>query len=155
MAKRIKKKTSEKTDYELLLVVVKWWEEREEQKSILPGVERYVFCCCAELHPTLWDPMDYSPPDSSVHGDSPGKNSGVGCHALPQVIFPTQGSNPGLPHCRWILYCLSYQGSPRILEWVAYFFSRGSSQSRNWTGVSYIAGRFFTSWATWEAQKRV
>ena len=46
-----------------------------------------------------------------VHGDSPGKNSGVGCHALLQGIFPTQGSNPGLPHYRWILYHLSYQGS--------------------------------------------
>ena len=43
--------------------------------------------------------------------DSPGKNTGVGCHALLQGIFPTQGSNPGLPHCRWILYHLSHQGS--------------------------------------------
>jgi len=43
----------------------------------------------------------------SVHGDSPGKNTGVGCHALFQGIFPTQGSNPGLPHCRQILYHLS------------------------------------------------
>ena len=76
--------------------------------------------------PTLCDPLDCSPPGSSVHGDSPGKNTGVGCHALLQGIFPTQGSNPGLPHCRWILYRLSHQGSPRILEWIAYPFSRGS-----------------------------
>ena len=41
----------------------------------------------------------------------------MGCHALPQGIFPTQGWNPGLPHCRQILYHLSHQGSPRILEW--------------------------------------
>jgi len=47
--------------------------------------------------------------------------------------------NPGLPHCKRILYCLSHQGSPRILEWVAYPFSRGSSQPRNQTGVSCIA----------------
>jgi len=40
--------------------------------------------------------MDCSPPGSSVHGDSPGKNTGVGCHALLQGIFPTQGLNPGL-----------------------------------------------------------
>ena len=40
-------------------------------------------------------------------------------------IFPTQESNPGLPHCRWVLYQLSHKGSPRILEWVAYPFSRG------------------------------
>ena len=43
--------------------------------------------------------MDYSPPGSSVHGDSPGKNTGVGCHDLLQEIFPTQGLNPGLLHC--------------------------------------------------------
>ena len=61
---------------------------------------------------------------------------------------PTQGSNPGLLHCRWILYQLSYKGSPRILQWVAYPFSRGSSWPRNQTGVSCIAGRFFTNWAT-------
>ena len=46
--------------------------------------------------------------------------------ALLQGIFPTQGSNPGLPHCRWILYHLSHHGSPRILKKVAYPFSRGS-----------------------------
>jgi len=77
--------------------------------------------------------------------DSPGKNNGVGCHALLQGTFPTQGSNPGIPHCRQILYCLSHQGRARILEWVAYPFSRESSQPRNRTGVSCTAGGFFTS----------
>ena len=57
--------------------------------------------------------MDRSPPGSSVHGDSPGKNTGVGGHVLLQGFFPTQGSNPGLLHCRRILYCLSHQGSPK------------------------------------------
>ena len=61
-----------------------------------------------------------------------------GCHPLLQGIFPTQGSNPGLPHCRWILYCLSHQESPRIPEWGAYPISRGSSQHRNQTGASCI-----------------
>ena len=61
---------------------------------------RYGVCCAAlclvvQSFPDLCDPM-----------------SGVGCHALLQGMFPTQGSNPGLPHCRWILYCLSQQGSP-------------------------------------------
>ena len=60
----------------------------------------------------LCDPMDSSLPGSSVHGDSPGKNTGVGCHAFLQGIFPTQGSNSGLPHCRWSLYHRSHQGSP-------------------------------------------
>ena len=82
--------------------------------------------------------------------NSPGQNTGVGSLSLLQGIFPTQQSNPGLPHCR-ILYQLSHQGSPRILEWVAYPFSRGSSWPRNQTGVSCIAGRFFTNWAIKEA----
>ena len=46
--------------------------------------------------------------------DSPGKNTGVGCHFLLQGIFLTQESNPGLPHCRQILYHLSHQGSPLL-----------------------------------------
>ena len=54
--------------------------------------------------------MHCSLPDFSNHGDSR-KNTGLGCHALLQGIFPIQGSNPGLPHCRWILYHLSHQGS--------------------------------------------
>ena len=80
--------------------------------------------------------------------NSPGQNTGKGSCSLLQGIFPTQGSNPGLPHCRQMLYQLSHHGSPRILEWVAYPFSSTSSQSRNQTGVSYIAGGFLTSCAT-------
>ena len=129
------------------------------------------------------DPVDYSLPGSSVHGifqakvlewdaiafsDGPyspwnslSQNTGVGSLSLLQGIFPTQGSNPGLLHCRQILYQLSHKGTPRKLEWkkkrkrklewVVYPFSR-SSRSRNWTGVSCIA-EFFTNWATREAQK--
>ena len=74
-------------------------------------------CCAvlAESCPAICNPMDCSLPGFSVHGDSPGMNTGVGCHALLQGIFPTQGSNPGLPHCRRILYHLSHQGRP--LSW--------------------------------------
>ena len=68
-----------------------------------------------------------------------------------QGIFPTQGLNPGIPHYKQILYQLSHKRSPRILEWVAYPFSSGSSQPRSQTGVSCIAGRFFTNWAMKEA----
>ena len=89
---------------------------------------------------TLCDPMD-------CPWNSLGQNTRVGSLSILQGIFPTQGSNPGLPHCRQILYQLSHKGSPRILEWVAYPFSSGSSWPRNRTGVSYIAGRFFTNWA--------
>ena len=83
----------------------------------------------------------YSPWTSS------GQNTGMGSLSLFQGIFPTQGLKPGLPHCRQILYQLSHQGNPRILEWVAYLFSSGSSWPRNWTWVSSIAGGFFTNWA--------
>ena len=99
--------------------------------------------------PTLCDPMDCGPPGSSVHEDSPGKNTGVGCHVLLQGVFPTQGLNPGLPHCTWFLYHLSHQGSQWILDWVAYPFSRG--RPRNQTGISCIAGGFFISWSTRKA----
>ena len=83
--------------------------------------------------------------------NSLGQNTGVGSLSLLQGIFPTQGSNQGLLHCRQILYQMSHKGSPRILEWVAYPFSRGSSWPRNWTRVSCTAGVFFTNWAIKEA----
>ena len=71
--------------------------------------------------------------------NSPGQNTGVGICSLLQEIFPTQGLNPGLPHCGWILYQLSHKGSPRILEWVAYPFSSGSSwpKESNWVLHDY------------------
>ena len=59
--------------------------------------------------------------------NSPGQNNGMGSLSLLQGIFPRQGTNPGLPHCRQFLYQLSHQGSPRILEWVAYPSSSRSS----------------------------
>ena len=94
--------------------------------------------------PTLCNPMDYT-----FHGI-------LQTRILEWVAFPFSiGSshlpNPGLLHCGWILYQLSHKGSPRILEWVAYSFSRGSSQHRTRTGVSCIAGGFFTNWAMREA----
>ena len=97
---------------------------------------------------SLWPHGLYSPWNSS------GQNTGVGSLSLLQGIFPTQGLNPGLPHCRQILYQLSHKGSPRTLEWVAYPFSRGSSRPRNQTGVSCIAGGFFSNWAIREAWGR-
>ena len=75
-------------------------------------VRSSVLCLVAQSCLTLCNPMDCSLPGFFVHGDSPGKNTGVGCHALLQGIFPTQGSNPGFLHCRQILYHLSHQGSP-------------------------------------------
>ena len=79
-------------------------------------------------------------PNLCSHGlhspwNSPGQNMGVGSLSLLQEIFPTQGSNPGLPHCGRILYQLSHRGIPTILEWVAFPFSSGSYPPRNRTAL--------------------
>ena len=65
-------------------------------------------CLVAQSCLTLCNLMDCSPPGSSVYGDSSGKNTGVGSLSLLQGIFPTQGSNSSLPHCRQIPYRLSH-----------------------------------------------
>ena len=100
---------------------------------------------CSVVTNSLQPHRLYSPWNSS------GQNTGVGSRSPLQGIFPTKGSNPGLPHCRQILYQLSHQRSPRILEWVAYPVYSGSSRPRNGTSNSFIAGRFFTRWDTGEA----
>ena len=70
---------------------------------------------------SLWPHGLYNP------WNFPGQNTEVGNRSLFLEIFPTQGYSPCLLHCRWILYQLYHQGSPRILQWVAYPFCRGSS----------------------------
>ena len=60
----------------------------------------------------LRSPMNCSPPTSSVHGDSTGKNTSVGCHFLLQGIFQTQVLNLVLLHCRQIIYHLRHTGNP-------------------------------------------
>ena len=77
-------------------------------------------------------------------GNFPGQNTGMGSLSLLQRIFPTQGSNPGLPALQADSLPAELQG---ILEWVAYPFPRGSSRARNLIGVSCIAGRFLINWA--------
>ena len=99
---------------------------------------------CSVMSYCLWPHGLYSP------WNSPGQKIGVNLSLL-QGIFPTQGSNPGVPHYRQVPYHLSHQESPRILKWVAYPFSSGSFQLRDWICVSCIAGGFFPSWATREA----
>ena len=101
-----------------------------------------LFCLClvAQLCSTLCDPMGILQARILEW---------VACDLL-QGIFPTQGSNPGFLHWRQILYHLSHQGSSWIPEWVVYPFFRASSRPRNWTRISYIAGKFLTSWVTKE-----
>ena len=78
-----------------------------------------VLCLVTQLCLTLCNPTDCSPPGSSVHGDSPVKNTSLGRHAFLQGIFPTQRLNPDIPHYKRILCHLNRQGNPRTLEWVA------------------------------------
>ena len=78
----------------------------------------YVWECVCFSHSVMSNslqPHGLQPARFLCPWDFPGKNTEVGCHFLLQGIFPTQGSNPGLLHCRQILYCLSHQGSPKVL----------------------------------------
>ena len=107
-------------------------------------------------------PHGRSPPGSSVHGDSPGKNTGVGFHALLQGNLPNPGLNAGLLHCRWILYQLRYQENPvsilnahKTLLW-AYYRKEEYGGSRlsplllqmlswDWVHLSVPGGLMFVS----------
>ena len=102
----------------------KWLDEESESSSVMSN--------------SLWPHGLYSP------WNSPGQNSGVGSLSFHQGIFPSQWSNPGLPHSRWILYQLSHKGSPRILEWVADPFSS------RWGELPWICRGRQVSSQTWK-----
>ena len=77
-------------------------------------------CSVTKSRPTLCNPKDCSRPSISVHGIF--KNTGVGCHFLLQGTFPTQGSNPCLLHCRWILYhCATWEALSNHNSWAETF----------------------------------
>ena len=88
-------------------------------RVVLPGLCLKMKLLIAQSCPTPWDPMNYSPPGSSVHGILQAwrifKNTGMGGHSVLQGIFLTQGLNLGLLHCRQIFYHLSHQGSPVLV----------------------------------------
>ena len=86
-----------------------------QQQRPSTTINKCVLGLGAQLCPTLCDPMDCSQLGSSVHGDSPGKNARVGCHALLQGIFPSQGSNPGFLHCCYIYIYSLPQGTLSLL----------------------------------------
>ena len=147
-----------------------WNELREFSRKVTSILHLWVSESCSVVFDSLRPSRLYSP------WNSLGQNTGVNSLSLLQGIFPTQGLNPGLTCCRQILYQLSHKGSPRILEWVAYSFffffffpslhscailiqflehpsrwvsdnvNSGSSLLRNRTGVSCIAGGFFTNY---------
>ena len=113
----------------------------------LPCCAAWAFCSCEVGFSLwwlllLWSCLNFTcyVPFSKLRGFL----SGLRCP--PAGDLPNPGTkNPGLLHCRWILYQLSHRGSPRIREWVASPVSCRPSQPRNQIGVSGIAGRFFTN----------
>ena len=122
------RKSQKSTNVSLLLSDIIWWV------CLLTSTTKNIFCrfksvlseseSCSVVSNSLQPLWLHSP------WNSPGQNTGVGSFSLLQGIFPTQGSNPDLLHCGPILYQLSHQGSPRILEWAAYPFSSRSSWPR-------------------------
>ena len=114
----------------------------------LASLALVVLCLVAQSWPTLWDLMDCSPSGSSVHGDSPGKNTGVGCHALLQGIFPTQGLKPGLLHCWFFTVWATREARKTQMEELGdepralYMWSMHSTSELH---PLALAGRFFTT----------
>ena len=104
---------------------------------------------CSVVSDSLWPHRLYSP------WDSPGQNTGVGGLSLLQGIFPTQGSNPGLPTLQVDSLPAEPPGKPKITGVGSLSLPGESYQPRNRTGVCCIAGRFFTSWATSEGQRKL
>ena len=101
-------------------------------------------CLVAQSCPTLCNPVDSSPPGSSVHR--------ILCARILERVtrpssrdLPNPGIEPGIPHCSWILYHLSHQGSPRIWSGKSVPSPGDLPEPRNRTRVSCIADGFFTS----------
>ena len=95
---------------------------------------------------------DFATPWTVAHGDSPGKNTGVGCHSLLQGIFLTQGSHPGLLHCRQILYHLSHQGRVDVVLLLAkylinFYLYFSSKISVSVTGIFKVSCCWFSNFA--------
>ena len=126
-------------------------------------------CVSCSVVPGSLQPHGLQPTRLLSLWDFPGKNTGVGSHFLLQEILQSQGLSPGLLHCRQVLYPLSYQGSPRALQipkspvtlllshfsqvWLFVTLWTVAPPPRDRIQVSLIAGRFFTIWATKEAQE--
>ena len=131
-AHSLQNKENDKAIKQILTVVSENKEGRggdrgERGRKIKCSDLKWTFIFSAGLSPSVvsdsLQPHGLQPARLLCAWESPGKNTGVGCHALLQGIFPTPGSNPGLPHCRRILYRLSHQGSPFIFSHRLNYFS--------------------------------
>ena len=114
------------------------WNTSHRKEWILPFVITWMDLKVkfAQSCLTLWDSME----------NSPGWNTGRGSFSLLQGIFPTQGSNRGLLHCRWILYQLNYEGSPHKNEGI---WGKPSWHIRS-IQKCYCTGMGWTNlWVTW------
>ena len=109
----------------------------------------YAMLCCS-VYLTLCDPVSCSSPSASVHGESPGKNTRVGCYALLQGIFPTQGSNSGL-HITSRFFTVWAPRKPKNTGVGSLSLLQGKFLTQESNRVSWIVGRFSTTWATREA----
>ena len=96
----------------------------------------FMMCLVAQSCPTLWDPMDCSLPGSSVHGDSPGKNTGVGCHVLLQGVFLP---NPGIKPRSSKLQVVSLPSEPP-----------GKPMNTGLSSLSLLQGMFQTQESNWD-----
>ena len=107
-----------KSSNSLRLIITNWpsemWKESLLDRRLWEAV--HAFSINSVMYHSSWH-HGLEPPRLLCPWGFPSKNTGVGCHTFPQGIFPIQGSNPHLPHCRWILYLPSHWGSPR---WVVH-----------------------------------
>ena len=130
-----------------------------EGTTLFGPVSEHTYLILRAKEPWKWKPLShirlFKPYGLYSPWNFPGQNTGVSSLSLLQGIFPTQGLNPGFPHCRQILSPAEPQGKPKNTGVVADPFSRGSSRPRNWTRVSCITGEFFTNWGTEEAPKEL
>ena len=104
-----------------------------------------VLCLVTQSCLILCDPRNCSLPGSSVHGDSPSKSTGLGCHAVLQGIFRTQGSKSGLPHCRQIFLPSEPPGKPKNIGMGSLSLLQQIFLTQESNQVSCIAGGFFTN----------
>ena len=95
----------------VLLRTMGYMQETTNNPLFLEKMGCMYMCSVAQWCPTLCDPMDCSPPGSSVHGILQARILEWIAIPFSRGIFPTLGLNPGLPHCRQILYHLSHQGN--------------------------------------------